>query len=127
MTREQYDVPKYRRHCRSLLEDVVDQMEDYLRNDYEVLGIVGVDGSPSCGVDRTCVGYPGGEMASMQPLPECLIVEGRGVFLECLMSMLHDRGVSIPAVGIDEALQEALSWAELSKKLCCCAEGMGTP
>lgn len=127
MTREQYDLPKYRRHCRALLEDVVDQMEDYLRNDYEVLGIVGVDGSPSCGVDRTCVGYSGGEMASMQPLPECLIVEGRGVFLECLMSMLQDRGVSIPAVGIDEALQEALSWAELTKKLCCCAEGMGTP
>ena len=95
----------------------MDQMEDYLRNDYEVLGIVGVDGSPSCGVDRTCVGYPGGEMASMQLLPECSIVEGRGVFLECLMSMLHDRGVSIPAVGIDEALQEALSWDELLKKL----------
>ena len=127
MTREQYDVPKYRKHCRALLEDVVDQMEDYLRNDYEVLGIVGVDGSPSCGVDRTCVGYPGGEIASMRLLPECSIVEGRGVFLECLMSMLQDRGVSIPAVGIDEALQEALSWAELSKKLCCCAEGMGTP
>ena len=90
MTREQYDVPKYRKHCRALLEDVVDQMEDYLRNDYEVLGIVGVDGSPSCGVDRTCVGYPGGEIASMRPLPECSIVEGRGVFLECLMSMLSN-------------------------------------
>ena len=78
--------------------------------------LIGVDGSPSCGVDRTCVGYPGGEIASVRLLPECSIVEGRGVFLECLMSMLHDRGVSIPAVGIDEALQEALSWAELSKK-----------
>ena len=70
MTREQYDVPCYRKHCRSLLEDVVDQMEDYLRNGYEVLGIVGVDGSPSCGVDRTCAGYKGGEIASMPSLPE---------------------------------------------------------
>ena len=76
MTREQYDVPCYRKHCRSLLEDVVEQMEDYLRNGYEVLGIVGVDGSPSCGVDRTCAGYKGGEIASMPSLPSFSCVEG---------------------------------------------------
>lgn len=117
MTREQYDVPCYRKHCRALLEGVVDQMEDYLHNGYEVLGIVGVDGSPSCGVNRTCAGYEGGEIASMRSLPSCSCVEGRGVFMECLMSMLQSRGFSIPAVGIDEGVQEALSWKALLKGL----------
>lgn len=117
MTREQYDVPCYRKHCRSLLEDVVDQMEDYLRNGYEVLGIVGVDGSPSCGVDRTCAGYKGGEIASMPSLPSFSCVDGRGVFMECLTSMLQGRGLPIPSVGLDEGVQETLSWKELLTRL----------
>ncbi|NLL36185.1 MAG: hypothetical protein GX256_01535 [Fretibacterium sp.] len=120
MSREQYDTPQFRRHCDTLLEGVVDQTEDYLRNGYRVLGIVGVDGSPSCGVERTCAGYTGGEIASMRLFPECFTIEGRGVFLERLMSMLHERGLLIPAVGMNEALQEVLSWDELLKKLSHC-------
>ena len=37
--------------------------------------------------------------------------------MECLTSMLQSRGLSIPAVGIDEGIQEALSWKELLKGL----------
>ena len=117
MTREQYDTPRYRRHCRDILEPIVDQSEDYLRGGYEILGIVGVDGSPSCGIDLTCVGYEGGEITSMRTLPACSFVAGRGVFMECLLSMLGDRRLSIPLAGIDEEAQEALSWKALLKKL----------
>lgn len=117
MTREQYDTPRYRRHCRDILESIVDQSEDYLRGGYEILGIVGVDGSPSCGVERTCIGYEGGEIASMRALPICSFAAGRGVFMECLLSMFEDRGLSIPAAGIDEEDQEALSWDMLLEKL----------
>lgn len=92
-------------------------MEDYLHNGYEVLGSVGVDGSPSCGVNRTCAGYEGGEIASMRSLPSCSCVEGRGIFMECLTSMLQGRGLPIPSIGLDEGVQETPSWKELLKRL----------
>ena len=37
--------------------------------------------------------------------------------MECLLSMLGDRRLSIPLAGIDEEAQEALSWKALLKKL----------
>lgn len=120
MTREQYDTPRFRRHCRDILLEAVEQAEDYLNNGYEIVGIVGVDGSPSCGVGMTCAGYEGGEIAllkTLKELPACTMTEGPGVFMECFSSMLRERNLSIPMTGIDEERQEALSWADIQHKL----------
>ena len=37
--------------------------------------------------------------------------------MECLTSMLQGRGLPIPSVGIDEGVQETLSWKELLTRL----------
>lgn len=52
-TKEQYDTPKFRKHCRQIANSLVDQVQEYLQNDVKVLAILGVEGSPSCGVTET--------------------------------------------------------------------------
>ena len=42
----------------------MDQVQDDIANDVSVLGVIGIDGSPSCGVHQTCYGYCGGTIGS---------------------------------------------------------------
>ena len=54
----QFDTPFFRKEAERMLEPFVMQIEEYLSSPerFELLGIVGIDGSPSCGVqDRKSV------------------------------------------------------------------------
>ncbi len=52
MTYEQYNTPEYRKHCRGILEPVLNQAKEYLKNGYEIPGLLGIKGSPSCDPSR---------------------------------------------------------------------------
>lgn len=52
MTYEQYNTPQYRKHCREILEPVLKQAKEYLKNGYEITGLLGIKGSPSCDPSR---------------------------------------------------------------------------
>ena len=101
MSKDQYDTPFFRRHCRKILQPYIDQIAEYVANGYSVEQIIGVDGSPSCGVKHTCTGYCGGmiDAQNTQPARE---VDGTGVFIEELSAMLGERSLSIPFAAIDE-------------------------
>lgn len=47
-TKEEYDIPAYRSLCSQLARQVVNQMKEYIANDYQLLGLVGIQASPSC-------------------------------------------------------------------------------
>ncbi len=82
--RPSYDTPEYRAHCRGLLEPIRAQVEAYRRAGYEIVGLIGIGDSPSCGLLTT---YEGGS------------VPGRGVFMEELLAMIPDpagRCVQVP-------------------------------
>ena len=101
MTKEQYDTPFYRRHCRQLLAPYVEQLLDYHRNGCRIEAIVGIDGSPSCGVHVTCEGYCGGMLDPQHPqTPRA--TAGRGVFIEELLRLLEEYDISVPFDAIDE-------------------------
>jgi predicted secreted protein len=128
MTREQYDTAAFRRHCRSLLAGTVDQLESHLRSGHSVEGIVGVDGSPSCGVFFSCTGYEGGEIASgdfversRNALRRC---SGEGVFMEELRALLSERGMSLPFSAVDEESPEGTTWREVRRKFRRDADGI---
>lgn len=70
MTYEQYNTPEYREHCRKILNPVLLQAEDYLKNDYEIIGLLGIQSSPSC--DPT-----------------------RGIFMEELTAMFAEKGITL--------------------------------
>lgn len=52
MTYEQYNTPEYRKHCREILQPVLLQAEDYLNNGYDIVGLLGIQSSPSCDLTR---------------------------------------------------------------------------
>lgn len=57
MTKEQYDHPNFRIHCQDILKFPVLELSALAQAGYELVGILGMDGSPNCGVNLTCKGY----------------------------------------------------------------------
>jgi len=97
---EQYRSAGFRKHCRRLAEKIVDLIEEYVRNDYEVLGVIGIAGSPSCGIYEVSsnpewLGNPRAVISDTRR------VKGPGVFMEELFKMLSSRGIRISGVDYD--------------------------
>ena len=97
---DQFDNIFFRKHCRKILEPIIDQLKEYLANEdrFEVLGFIGVDGSPSCGVDYTCRGDWYGSFESRPDLAETLatarFAQGSGVLMSVLKEMLEEEGLT---------------------------------
>lgn len=68
---------------------------DYHRHGFEIVGIVGANRSPSCGVDTTS--------QNNQEVP------GQGVFLTKLARRLEEEGLVVPMAGVkasDSSIQK---------------------
>lgn len=72
MTYDEYNNIEYRKHCREILKPILKQVEEFSRNDYEISGLLGIQGSPSC---------------DLRP--------GRGVFMEELLAMMTEKEIHI--------------------------------
>jgi len=100
---DQYDTPKYREHCRDLSVMVLDQLQQYPSYNYKLL-LIGLDGSPSCGVDLTGTskewrGHPTNIKTEGYP-----VQPGSGVLMQELCSQFEARGMEVPpafGVGLD--------------------------
>ena len=95
---DQFDNPFFRRHCHEVLVPIIDQLKEYLNNDdFEVLGIVGIDGSPSCGVDYTCKGNWYGSFDGRtdlnETLKDCSLIKASGIYMDVLKEMLKQEGL----------------------------------
>jgi hypothetical protein len=100
-----------RRVYRRLARQVADEVEDYQSSGYTVVGIVGVDGSPSCGVRRTLevkrslamVGQlpTTARAEDMNAIIQACLVEGSGIFIELLRKELERRGLNVPLMAHD--------------------------
>ena len=105
--KRQLDFPGFHAKSRALLQPVIEQVLDFQRNGYQIAAVVGLDGSPSCGVNFTCSGDWGGEIgegydlpakiASLSTLPEA------GVMMDVLREMLAEVDLIIDFLGIDES------------------------
>lgn len=98
----QLDTPQFRSFCRALIKPHADLLEMLARQGAR-LCIVGVAGSPSCGVITTSSGYTGG----LPGAAEHARVSGRGVFMAELLAKLERRGV---AARVEESRQERRHW-----------------
>lgn len=76
-TKEQYDDLKFRRFCKKIASELAEQVLEYKRHGVKLEAVVGVDGSPSCGVN-----------------------EVTGILVEELRLALDKVGVSAPFIGI---------------------------
>ena len=93
----QFDNPFFRNHCRNLLNPILDEIEEYINHPerFRILGIIGIDGSPSCGVDYTCTGNCYGSFGGRKDLKEILsgihLVNKNGIFIDELKKMLKEK------------------------------------
>jgi predicted secreted protein len=71
---------------KSLVDYVAFQIAEYWKHGFEVLGIVGINRSPSCGVETTS--------------RDDKEVEGEGVFIEALRKELESNGINVKFAGI---------------------------
>ena len=107
MTKEQYDTPMYRKHCRKLLKGIVQDLLAYRSDGYRIERVIGVNGSPSCGVTKTCFGYRGGELDTSQDQHSNLRFQsGQGVMMEVFQELLEQVGLEIPLDSIEESAAE---------------------
>ena len=98
-----YTAWRYRRLAR----EVVHEVEDYLRSGFEVAAIVGIDGSPSCGVHTTLDVWRSLDALARCPLATLdrrfvndvviagSVVPGEGLFVQALRERLRRRGLAV--------------------------------
>lgn len=111
--KEQFMHPHYYEECRKMLHPILLQMEEYLKypEEFKVLGIVSVEGSPSCGYHMTCSGKWGGELSGdidefREMQNTCEAVNGPGVFMEILEEELKSRSMAVSIINMDEAIKK---------------------
>ncbi|TKB27556.1 hypothetical protein FCL47_05330 [Desulfopila sp. IMCC35006] len=106
MTRDQYDHLHFREFCREILKPIMYQIKAYVAAEYEIIGVIGMDGSPNCGISRTCTGFIGGEICSQVDIArqqELLVdASGPGVFMEIFAEMLASEKISLRFSAVDE-------------------------
>lgn len=113
--KEQYDTPGFRRHCHRLAAPVAAMLEHDLRDGGTAV-IVGVDGSPSLGIELTCAGPDWGGRPDKPLDDDYEIVPGAGVFVEVLLQELARRGITgVRRVGLAQDTQGYDEAAELAK------------
>lgn len=98
--RQALEQPISRERIRKLAEQVVFQMKEYRFQGFEMIGVIGNDGSPTCGVDRTA-----------WPDANNRFAPGEGVFIQELKALMKEAGIELPFKGIDdERAEEAVAW-----------------
>jgi predicted secreted protein len=112
--REQYDTPAYRAHCRRLAEPVAAQVRADLAAGDRVV-IIGIDGSPSMGVELTAADAGWGGRPDKPRDEDYPVTPGAGLFTETLLGLLGDDLTAVRAVGIGQDLFDYDEDRELAK------------
>lgn len=103
----QFDTPFFKKESKKMLEPLVLQLQEYASypERYEILGIVGIDGSPSCGVNFTYDGDWGGEFSNHPHLENTIRnlqkTQKPGIFMSVLKEMLHEQNLTVPLYSLE--------------------------
>jgi predicted secreted protein len=86
-TKYSYENNGFRENCKKMSSKLLEKIELYLKNDYKVIGILGVEFSHTCGVHQIQNG------SRRTP--------GKGVFMEELEAEMQKKNFQIPVIGIN--------------------------
>ena len=81
------------RLCRELARGLVHQIEEYQKNGFEIVGVVGINGSPTCGVET---GWSNGRE-----------VTSPGIFVRILVEECGRKGITLATRGVKAAEPQA--------------------
>jgi predicted secreted protein len=87
-TKEAWDKTKgYRQHCRDLSTKTLSSIEKYLKNNYNVVGILGVEFDPTSAVHQIENGTKNSP--------------GKGIFMEELEEQMRKKSFQVPIIGVN--------------------------
>jgi len=86
-TKENYNTEKYRKQCREISLEILKNVKKYLDKEYKVLGILGIEFSPTCGVYRVEDGRK--------------IIPGKGVLIEELEKEMQKENFQVPIISVN--------------------------
>lgn len=72
--------------CQAMTDAIVYQIEEYRKRGFQVIGLVGINGSPTCGVNTTWA--------------DDREYEGCGIFIEMLEEKFKEKAIVVSMVGI---------------------------
>lgn len=106
--KEQLSHPFYSECCARLLSPFVRQAAMYQEQGYTLLGIIGIDGSPSCGVKKTCRSRQwGGDFLDSTEtwgkVETLKWVKEPGIFMESFQKKLTEKALRLEFFGLDES------------------------
>ena len=87
VTTNSYNTNGYRENCQKMSSRIMKKIELYLRKDYKVLGILGVEFSSTCGVHQIQNGRRS--------------VPGKGIFMEELETEMQKKNFQVPIIGVN--------------------------
>jgi predicted secreted protein len=104
--------PAGRERLQRLIDDLIFTIREYLFQGMEIIGIIGKEGSPSCGVSQTWYNETGHG-------------PGQGVFIRELKRNLVRNKLTIPVIGVaDHEQEKAIEW--LAQRLSQHSTGQGS-
>ena len=110
--KEQLSHPFFSDCCARLLTPFVRQSVMYQEQGYTILGVIGVDGSPSCGIKKTCrSGQWGGDFLdsteTWEKVKTIKWVKEPGIFMETFQKKLMEKTFPLEFFGLDESNVES--------------------
>ena len=85
--KDSYDTNGFRLKCQQLSNNIIETIENYLRKNYSVLGILGVELTSTCGVYQIKNGRRS--------------VPGKGIFIEELEKEMQKKNFQVPIIGVN--------------------------
>ncbi|MFH1229663.1 MAG: CD3072 family TudS-related putative desulfidase [Candidatus Aenigmatarchaeota archaeon] len=85
--KDSYENVGFRSKCQKLSLSVIQMIENYVRKKYEILGILGIEQSSTCGVYQIQNGKRS--------------VPGKGIFIEELEKEMQKKNFQVPIIGVN--------------------------
>ena len=104
LPKESYDHPKIREVYKNLAESISQTLKSYTKKGYEIVAVIGAEGSPTCGIDL--IGKWKDNVKGKREFPRDIeFVQGMGVFMEEFKAALdsikvHPQWIGIPGKSI---------------------------
>lgn len=104
--KEQFYNCGYKKYLEKIANSFVDIIKEYINNGYEIVGIYGIAGSPSCGVNLTCSANWEGEISLYKDKEDIVsrvkMINESGIFMEIFKSVLDKNKINIPFYDVDD-------------------------
>ena len=92
--REQYDNPGFIDVVREILKPVINQIKGYQKEGYKIV-LIGLDGSPSCGIRWSGSDNKWGGKPEIPP-GDYPVIKEKGIFMRILLEMIKENNLDIP-------------------------------